>query len=231
MKKMTFILIRTLLLSGGYFLSLTTVSAQIDFAYTDHHLNVDFTHDSISQYNHIMLSWKTLLEAQYKGFEVEHSRYGKQWHVMGFVDAANHNHSHTNHKEHHHYHFITKQLESGHHLFRLKTIDLDGQHFFNHAITLELHMDETHRLVSILPNPLHHENVELTLALKDTQEVTLHLTDKNGHVMKTLFTGKLTNHTIHGFSFSLQDIVEEFYTIVIEGESFHHHHTLTHTTH
>ncbi len=178
----------------------------------------------IANEEHISLHWEVMSNNHNKGFEVQHSLDGENWNTLGIVEAKS-----SDHHGHAHYHFIVDELESDHHIFRLKHLRKDNHLHYCHPISIELDIQETHRLVSILPNHFH-KDFHMSLSLNHSQKVAIHLMDKDGHSVSTLFEGKLSDHAIYSVSFTLEDFSSNSHNVQIHGEKFHFHHHLTEKT-
>jgi choice-of-anchor A domain-containing protein len=91
------------------------------------------------------LSWQTTLEKASDKFVVERGVTGKNWDVIGEVQAKGESASNIS------YSFIDKLPESGVNLYRLKMIDLDGTFAYSRIVSVGF---SEGNLVQIYPNPI-----------------------------------------------------------------------------
>lgn len=131
--------------------------------------------DAVKENNTVLLNWATATELNNKGFEVERSGDGRQWHtVLSVVSLANEGNS----IELKNYTAKDVTPLNGLNIYRLKQIDHDGKFSLSGVRKIQIDLEE---VIMIYPNPAKH-----TLFLKGiaaTAEVRI--INVNGHIVKT----------------------------------------------
>ncbi|KAA6439042.1 T9SS type A sorting domain-containing protein [Dyadobacter flavalbus] len=104
--------------------------------------------------NTTLLSWKTSFETNSSNFEIQRSKSGQDWEILGSVDAAGES------RENYSYSFVDSKPLSGNNLYRLKMIDLDGTSTFSKWINLNFDIVAT---AQVFPNPVVDKlNLDIT---------------------------------------------------------------------
>ncbi len=100
--------------------------------------------DAQASNSDVLLSWRTASEINNDHFEVGHSRDGINFEPIGKVTG------HGTTLEEREYQFVHRQPEAGTHYYRLRQVDLDGQHEFSKTISIAFGSMDAFR---IYPNP------------------------------------------------------------------------------
>jgi hypothetical protein len=139
-----------------------------------------------SKLNGVELKWKTAIEINNYGFEIEKTVVSDQssgisWKKIDFVEG---NGTTNVPKE---YTYIDKNIEAGNYSYRLKQIDRDGQ--FKYSQTVEVNMSSVTPKVFDLrqnyPNPFNPSTV-ISYQLPTTNHVSLKVYDVIGREVATL---------------------------------------------
>lgn len=97
------------------------------------------------------LSWTTIDERQFKGFDVLRSADGRTWNTVGFLSSVGISDKRQD------YHFTDTDPMKGVNLYKLKLIDLDNKYQYSDTRSASFAVT---RKVSIFPNPTHdHLNI------------------------------------------------------------------------
>ena len=119
----------------------------------------------------IRLNWITASETNNKGFEIQRSKDGKDWEIIGFVDGQGDSRGEIN------YEFTDKSPEKINY-YRLNQIDFDGNNKYSNVILVELKKDNN---ISVFPNPTN-DFLNVTALNSNTD---YYIYDKLGKVVST----------------------------------------------
>jgi hypothetical protein len=119
----------------------------------------------------VKLNWTTGREIDCKGFELERSKDGYNWHQVTFV-TANSNGSAGNN-----YSYYDHEAGNGKSYYRLKMISADGHHQYSEVRTVDL--KQLMSGLTISPNPVLTQT-SLSFTLERNQTVTIFIMDVNG---------------------------------------------------
>lgn len=97
----------------------------------------------------VLLNWVTFSESETSGFEIERSRDGLKWEIIGFVASKSENGVSNNILE---YEFLDNDVSQGTYLYRLKEITYSNQSQISHIVRVFIGNDKEDRL-EIYPNP------------------------------------------------------------------------------
>jgi hypothetical protein len=130
--------------------------------------------------NKIALRWNTSSEVGNLGFEVQRSKDGASWSVLGFVNGAGNSTATIK------YGYTDEKLSSGvRYYYRLKQIDIDKRFTYSPVVSAMLDKREGFLLDQNYPNPSRGEtNIRFTLPQKT--RVNLSLYDISGRLVKVL---------------------------------------------
>lgn len=104
--------------------------------------------------NTVRLDWKTSMETNSDRFELERSRDGKQWNLVGTVQ------SHQESVKEQTYFFEDRMPLAGENLYRLKMIDLDGTFAYSRIVNAVI--KGSVEALKLFPNPASHVlNIEV----------------------------------------------------------------------
>ncbi|RYD99236.1 MAG: T9SS type A sorting domain-containing protein [Sphingobacteriales bacterium] len=130
--------------------------------------------NAVKENNLVLLKWATAAEVYNKGFEVERSSNGREWHTIVSVASQSNGSNSTVPKNY------TAKDESplnGLNIYRLKQVDLDGS--FSLSAVRKIYVDQD-ELIVIYPNPAQH-----ILFLKGIgQPEAVRILNVNGHIVK-----------------------------------------------
>jgi hypothetical protein len=122
------------------------------------------------------LTWTTANELNNKGFEVEQSLDGINFKNIGFINGNGTT------QEIQNYRFEDNKPSMGINYYRLKQIDLNGDFEYSDIVSLEV--KEKAPTIKIFPNPVIHEQFQVSLGQVDTFPVTIQLFNMNGQLIK-----------------------------------------------
>jgi hypothetical protein len=130
--------------------------------------------------NNIVLRWNTSSEINNLGFEVQRSKDGASWSVLGFVDGAGNSTAAIK------YSYTDEKLSSGvRYYFRLKQIDIDKRFTYSPIVSAILDVREGFSLEQNYPNPSRGETI-IKFSLPQKTRVNLSLFDISGRLVKVL---------------------------------------------
>ena len=101
--------------------------------------------DAVARDGKVMVDWVTSAELNNKGFEVQRSRDGRDWSMIGFVEGFGTT------KETKEYQFVDYRPSAGTNYYRLRQVDIDGQDEYTYVVSVQLDAGLTD--ISIYPNP------------------------------------------------------------------------------
>lgn len=140
-------------------------------------------------HNSVLLTWTTENEQNNKGFEVERSTDGLNWHHIAFKPTAVPN---GNSSQKTSYRFTDNAPVEGQNIYRLKQTDLDGSYEYSGARTVLMPVEKKVRL---FPNPVSH-----TLNIRGLEgHETATVYDVSGRVVYVQkITAPATSLPVHG---------------------------------
>ncbi|HYE95754.1 MAG TPA: T9SS type A sorting domain-containing protein [Rubricoccaceae bacterium] len=159
-----------------------------------------------------LLSWGTASETNNAGFEVLTRRDGA-WAALGFVEG------HGTTTEAQAYTFRAVDLDPGTHAFRLRQVDYDGASEFSDAVEVTIGVPGSHLLTQAYPNPFN-PSASFTLAVAQTQAVTVALYDALGRRVATLFEGTLEGGAAQRLTIDGRGLPSGVYHYRAAGETF-----------
>ncbi len=152
--------------------------------------------DAVKENKTVLLSWTTATEVNNKGFEVERSSDGRQWHtVLSVASQANDGNS----IELKNYTAIDATPLSGLNIYRLKQVDRDGKSSLSGVRKIQIDQED---VMVIYPNPAKH--ILFFKGIVATAEIRI--INENGHVVKTAFAVNEIN---------IADLAAGLYTVQI----------------
>ena len=126
--------------------------------------------------NSVVLDWQTGKELDFKGFEIERSKDGLNWHYLTFVDAWKNIESDND------YVYTDQDPIPGKSYYRLKLLSQDGN--FRYSDVRSVVINDLHSGLKLLPNPVKHVTT-LRFTHDATETAMIHVIDING---KRMFT-------------------------------------------
>ncbi|MEO6681818.1 MAG: T9SS type A sorting domain-containing protein [Ginsengibacter sp.] len=131
--------------------------------------------------NDILVEWTIENEEALSGYEVESSIDGIEFNKIGSVASQNRSAGK--------YEFLDKNVASGNHYYRIKSLDLDGRFAYSHIVKVTV--ENAAGSLSVFPNPITHGQVSLQLNNQEAGEYNLRLFNPVGQVLLS----KKINHT------------------------------------
>lgn len=107
----------------------------------------------------VKLAWWTASESENAGFHVLRSADGEQWENLTWIAAA------TNHRSQQSYQFTDTQPLNGRSYYQLQQVDNSRKYNYSEVRLVDIELTET--AVSIYPNPLRQDVLELVLPQAD----------------------------------------------------------------
>jgi len=173
-----------------------------------------------------VLEWKTSMEINNKGFEVERSKKDEStgsftpWEKIGFTDGKINSNTETS------YSFTDKKLNDGSYKFRLKQIDLNGDfEYFNPSNINELTIGKpvNFEMSQNYPNPSNPVS-KIDFQLPFDAKVSIKIYDLTGKEVSILVNWNL-NSGFHTTEFNGSNLASGIYIYVINasginGETF-----------
>ncbi len=136
--------------------------------------------------NDIVLEWKTAGEINNKGFNIEYSIDGVDWHSIDFVKGKG------NINTENQYHYQDNDVQSTDNYYRLKQVDYDGRFEYSKIRHVKLRSDNP--AITVMPNP-SDGNILLLLNNPRKEQSIIRVMDNNGGLiwMKSFNQGE-TNY-------------------------------------
>jgi len=161
----------------------------------------------------IVLQWSTSSEINNLGFEVQRSRDGATWSVLGFVNGAGN--SNTTLK----YVYTDEKLSSGiRYYYRLKQIDIDKKFVYSPIVSAKLDVKEGYTLEQNYPNPSRNETI-IKFSLPQKSKVNLTLYDISGRMVKVLVNESKESGT-HAVTFDCTTLPKGLYFYKLQTGDF-----------
>ena len=149
--------------------------------------------DATVEGDDVVLHWETASETNNAGFEVQVRSEDGVFEPVGFVEG------HGTTTEAQVYSYIVSDLVAGAYGLRLKQIDFDGAFEYSPSVEATIGVPGSHVLSSVYPNPFNPQT-NFTLAVRETQPVTITVHDVLGRRVLTLFDGNLEGGSTHTFT-------------------------------
>lgn len=167
----------------------------------DHPLPVELTSfNAVSNNGAAVLSWNTASETNNDRFEIERrdNSENADWMTVGIVDGAGTTASATN------YSFTDNSVASGEYVYRLSTVDMEGNHQIAGHATVNVSGETApvaldFELIGNYPNPFN-PTTTIRFSLGEVSNVTLTVFDVNGREVSTLMSGS-ASAGVHEVSF------------------------------
>ena len=134
----------------------------------------------------IALSWKTEMEVNNQGFDIERKQTDGGWSKVGYIEGKGTVNTPVN------YRFEDKKLNTGKYNYRLKQIDNNGNfEYFNLANAIEVGVPTKYDMSQNYPNPFNPTTkIDFDLPLDSRVSITLY--DISGREIKTLVNEQKT---------------------------------------
>ncbi len=161
----------------------------------------------------VRLEWTTATESDSARFEIQHRTPDAPWSTIKFVEGAGRS---TNPQ---HYSYTVTNLSTGRHHFRVKEADDDGATALSNPVSVEVAMEEDHKLSRVTPNPIRSHG-QLVLRLREAQTVKVSLFNTLGQRIRTLHQSRLSQNKDHVMHLDGSSLSSGRYLIRIKGETF-----------
>lgn len=150
----------------------------------------------------VLLTWTTLSEIDNESFEVQRSRDGEEWEVISRIDGQ------INSSTTQDYSFTDRGAVAGDNYYRLKQIDLDGQHSFS-KIVVVYHKGQFGQ-ITLFPNPT-------------TDVLNIYLAEDKGDAIvvgiHNAFGQQLAVKAVDGRSVDVSDLLPGIYFLVLDDNA------------
>lgn len=156
--------------------------------------------------NNVALNWKTVSEANNKGFAVERSKDGKNWEQLGFVNGNNNS---TNINT---YAFADKNPARGVNYYRLVQEDNNGNKTPSDVKSISFSVSVTQKL-SAYPNPVT-DQLFVQVGVINTNNATLSLVGLKGDVVKSVDVNASNSNSTIGIT--VQGLQNGLYFLVLK---------------
>ena len=147
--------------------------------------------------NGVLLAWQTASETNNAGFEVQHQVDGA-WEAKGFVQGAG-----TTVTQQSYQHSV-EAIQPGHHVFRLKQVDLNGAFAFSDELEITVDVPVTLTLAQNYPNPFN-PSTEIAFSVPTSGHARLSVYTLDGREVATLFNQTANADQQYSVSFDATD--------------------------
>ncbi len=159
----------------------------------------------------ISLQWETSSETNNAGFAIEYAGLDGQYSEIAFVEGNGTT------SEANNYQFAINEFEIGIFKFRLKQVDFDGSYGYSPELDLTVDLPSDMVLDPAYPNPFNPVT-NIRFAVKERQNVNLHLFDLQGRLVKNLFEGPMEGGVMKTFRLDAFDLTSGTYIVQLRGE-------------
>jgi hypothetical protein len=169
--------------------------------------------DAVIDGRDVLLSWATASETNNAGFHVEARSASADWQRLAFVDGYGTT------AEAQTYRFRAQGLTAGTHVFRLRQVDLDGTATLTQEVEVAIGVSGVAEVSAVGPNPVQ-DVAALTVAVTETQRVTVGVYDVLGRLVATPFDGALEAGTGQQVALDARRLAPGTYVLRVAGETF-----------
>lgn len=159
----------------------------------------------------VVLDWRSETETNNAGFAVEHAMAKTEFREVGYVDGRGMSFEPVD------YSFRVGNLDPGHHRFRLRQIDFDGQTEYTPQIEVVVEVPGMFVLDPAYPNPFN-PSTTVRFALSHSRHVTLHLLDVLGRPYGVLYEGVPAANETQTVQVDGSRLPSGIYIVMLEGE-------------
>lgn len=159
------------------------------------------------------LRWETASETNNAGFEIYHRLGARSFQKIGWVQGA----GTTDIPQH--YAFRTKRLQPGHHSFKIKQVDFDGQFAWSEVVLHQMDMDQPFLIHKPYPNPFN-PTTTLSFSVQQDQQVRVELYDAISRRIATPFNQHVSANTMQHVSINGRGLASGRYLVLVIGASF-----------
>ena len=157
--------------------------------------------------NDVLLTWKTTMEINNAGFEIEISKDGQQFSKLDFVPGLGNSTSAQQ------YQYLVPDLENGTYFFRLKQLDIDGK--FTYSKMLQVVIKDVQQPAIIYPNPTE-KSVRINPGKHTNKVFSIRIVDQVGKTIMNLPAKKYTP----GFEINTSGLSKGIYHFLLTGDDF-----------
>jgi len=158
--------------------------------------------------NIVNLNWKTAMEVNNYGFDVERTQLAESdplWEKIGFIEG------HGNSNSPKEYNFLDVGISYGSYAYRLKQIDNDGTFEYSEIIEVDAgNIPDGFVLEQNYPNPFNPSTV-IKFGLAESQQVTLTVYDILGNEIAQLFNETAEAGKVYEIEFNAADLSSGVY--------------------
>ena len=169
--------------------------------------------DAVTDGRDVLLSWATASETNNAGFDVEVRSAEADWQRLAFVDGFGTT------SEAQRYTFRAEGLTPGLHAFRLRQVDFDGTATLTSEVEVAVGVSGAVEISAVGPNPVR-DAATLTVAVTESQRVSVAVYDVLGRLVATPFDGALEGGTGQDIALDARRLAPGTYVVRVEGESF-----------
>ncbi len=172
---------------------------------------VSFT--AVTEGLNVMLNWETASETANVGFFVELAVGSEIFEQVAFVEGAGTTIAP------HSYGYLVEALDPGHHVFRLKQVDLDGTFEYSETVEATVTIPGEFVLEPAYPNPFN-PSTTVRFAVAQEQAVRVVLYDATGKLVRSLYEGTVASNDMQTVNVSATGLATGVYIVRIEGNRF-----------
>jgi len=159
----------------------------------------------------VVVNWKTSLEYNNKGFEVQRSNNSKDWYSLQFVNGAGESNFEKS------YSYTDKNVAPGLYYYRLIQTDRDGKTKASAVVTATVGGKGHISLYQNFPNPFRG-NTTIRFDLPSAQKARLSVVDMNGREVKVLLD-KVSEAGSHQVNLTSDGLSRQVYYIRLQTET------------
>ncbi len=164
--------------------------------------------DAILQGEEVLLTWKTAMEYNNEGFEIERSPDGKNWEYLDFIAGRGISYEILS------YSTIDPQPLTGMNHYRLKQFDLDGNFEYSDIVSVSTLVNRPEGSVKVYPNPVQNGTLYVFSSEAGQKASSVFIYDQLG---KLVFHANLLDEAT---TLDLSDLQGGFYVWCVEAETF-----------
>ena len=208
--------------NGAYIVNATSAFPNASFQATNYWVDINFTQTfplpvtlvdfraAVSGSN-VQLNWKTEIETNNKGFEIQRSNNSADWYPVRFTNSLGdgvsiRNYSHTDYS-----------LAPGMYYYRLKQIDIDGKFTFSPIVTATISGKGKTLLFQNFPNPFASTST-IRFDLPSAQKIRLSVVDMTGREVRVL-ANKLAEAGSHQVTITAATLPKQVLLVRLQTES------------
>jgi hypothetical protein len=161
--------------------------------------------------NQVQLNWQTAQEQNSSHFEIERSANGRNFDVIGRVNALGNSNTIANYTLNDK--LNTAIIASPNVYYRLKSVDIDGT--FSYSKIISIYLKKTNESLLVYPNPAKEDLNVQALCLKNAK-ATMQMIDANGKIIWQKEINMLNGK--NNFQIDVSKLIAGMYYLKIKGE-------------